>query len=29
MIEKPEAVENINKICAVEGLDFLLFGPSD
>ena len=29
MIEKPEAVENIDEICAVEGLDFMLFGPSD
>lgn len=29
MIEKPEAVENIDEICGVEGLDFLLFGPSD
>ncbi len=29
MIEKPEAVENIEAICAVEGLDFLLFGPAD
>ena len=29
MVEKPEAVEHIDEICAVEGLDFLLFGPSD
>ena len=29
MIEDPEAVENINSIMSVEGLDFVLFGPSD
>jgi len=29
MIEKREAVENIEEICAVEGLDMIQFGPSD
>jgi len=29
MIEEPEAVENIDSIMSVEGLDFVLFGPSD
>ena len=29
IIEKPEAVENIDENCAVEGLDFVLFGPSN
>ncbi len=29
MIEEPEAVKNINSIMSVEGLDFVLFGPSD
>jgi len=29
MIEKPEAVDHIEAICAVDGLDFLLFGPAD
>jgi 4-hydroxy-2-oxoheptanedioate aldolase len=29
MIEKPEAVEDIAAICAIDGLDFLLFGPAD
>lgn len=28
-IESPEAVENIGEIAAVEGYDFLLFGPGD
>jgi len=29
MIEEPEAVKNINSIMAVEGLNFVLFGPAD
>ena len=29
MIEKKEAVDNIEEICAVEGLDMIQFGPSD
>ena len=29
MIEKREAVVNIEEICAVEGLDMVQFGPSD
>lgn len=29
MIEEPEAIKNINSIMSVEGLDFVLFGPSD
>ena len=29
MIEESEAVRNIDSIMAVEGLDFVLFGPSD
>lgn len=29
MIETPEAVENIDSIFAVKGLDFALFGPAD
>jgi 2-keto-3-deoxy-L-rhamnonate aldolase RhmA len=29
MIEKKEAVDNIDEICAVEGLDMIQFGPSD
>ena len=29
MIEKREAVDNIEAICAVEGLDMIQFGPSD
>ena len=29
MIEEPEAVRNINSIMAIEGLDFVLFGPAD
>ena len=29
MIENTTAIENINEIVAVEGLDFLLFGPAD
>jgi 2-keto-3-deoxy-L-rhamnonate aldolase RhmA len=29
MIEKKEAVENIEEICAVKGLDMIQFGPSD
>jgi 2-keto-3-deoxy-L-rhamnonate aldolase RhmA len=29
MIEDPGAVEDINKIMSLEGLDFVLFGPSD
>ena len=29
MIEKKEAVDNIEDICAVKGLDMIQFGPSD
>jgi len=29
MIEKKEAVDNIDEICAVKGLDMIQFGPSD
>lgn len=29
MIEKKLAVENIDEICAVEGVDFVQFGPAD
>ena len=29
MIEKKEAVDNIEAICAVQGLDMIQFGPSD
>ncbi|MGI6005641.1 MAG: HpcH/HpaI aldolase family protein [Christensenellales bacterium] len=29
MIEKIEAVDNIEEICAVEGLDMIQFGPAD
>ncbi|MFP4661731.1 MAG: HpcH/HpaI aldolase family protein [Halanaerobiales bacterium] len=29
MIEKKEAVDNIEEIMAVEGLDFVMFGPAD
>ncbi len=29
MIETPEAIENIEKIMSVDGLDFILFGPAD
>lgn len=29
MIEKKEAMDNIEEICAVEGLDMVQFGPSD
>jgi 2-keto-3-deoxy-L-rhamnonate aldolase RhmA len=29
MIEKKEAVDNIDEICSVEGLDMIQFGPSD
>jgi len=29
MIEEPEAIEKIDDITSVPGLDFLLFGPSD
>jgi 2-keto-3-deoxy-L-rhamnonate aldolase RhmA len=29
MVEKREAVDNIDEICAVEGLDMIQFGPSD
>lgn len=29
MIEEPEAIERIDDIVSVAGLDFLLFGPSD
>jgi len=29
MIEEPAAMENIDSIMGVEGLDFVLFGPSD
>ena len=29
MIEKKEAVENIDEICAVKGVDMIQFGPSD
>ena len=29
MIEKKEAVENIEDICAVKGVDIIQFGPSD
>ena len=29
MIEKPEAVEQVDAIMSVEGLDFVLFGPAD
>jgi len=29
MIEKKEAVDNIEEICAVEGLDMIQFGPAD
>jgi len=29
MIEKKEAVDNIESICAVEGVDMIQFGPSD
>ncbi len=29
MIENAEAVQNVEKIASVEGLDFLLFGPAD
>lgn len=29
MIETPQAMENLNKIMAVKGLDFVLFGPGD
>ncbi|MGI6152606.1 MAG: HpcH/HpaI aldolase family protein [Christensenellaceae bacterium] len=29
MIEKKEAVDNIEEICAVEGLDMIQFGPMD
>jgi 4-hydroxy-2-oxoheptanedioate aldolase len=28
-VESPEAVENIDEIAAVDGYDFLLFGPGD
>lgn len=28
-IESPEALENVEEIAAVEGFDFLLFGPGD
>jgi len=29
MIEKKEALKNIEEICSVEGLDFVQFGPAD
>jgi 2-keto-3-deoxy-L-rhamnonate aldolase RhmA len=29
MVEKREAVDNIDEICAVKGLDMIQFGPSD
>jgi len=29
MIEKKEAVDNIDEICAVKGVDMIQFGPSD
>ena len=29
MIEKQEAVENVEEICSVPGVDMLQFGPSD
>jgi len=29
MIEKKEAVDNIEEICSVDGLDIIQFGPSD
>jgi 4-hydroxy-2-oxoheptanedioate aldolase len=29
MIEEPEAMENIDSIMSIKGLDFVLFGPSD
>ena len=29
MIEKKEAVENIEEICKVPGVDFVQFGPAD
>jgi 2-keto-3-deoxy-L-rhamnonate aldolase RhmA len=29
MIEKGEAMDNIEEICAVEGVDMVQFGPSD
>lgn len=29
MIEKKAAVDNIEEICAVEGVDFIQFGPAD
>ena len=29
MIEKKEAVDNIEEICAVQGLDMIQFGPAD
>ena len=29
MIEKAQAVENIEEICSVPGVDFIQFGPAD
>jgi 2-dehydro-3-deoxyglucarate aldolase len=29
MIETPDAVESVDEIMAVDGLDFVLFGPAD
>jgi len=29
MVENQEVIKELDRICAIEGLDYLLFGPAD